>query len=296
MVRFPSARRWAAGALAALTLSAAAPIAAAETAQPSMWRLSDANNTIWLFGSVHLLRGDVDWRRPELDAALEAADIVFFEADTQPAAQAALQQQLIATGFFTDGRSLGDLLNAERQAALADVAATMGAPVASLEAMRPWLAFLSIAQGLIVASGASAEAGVETVLSAEAQALGKDLAYFETLGEQLGFFAGLPEDVQLEVLRQTLDERELVTEEMARLVGNWASGNLEAVEDEILEEAPAAFVDVVYTQRNIAWTDALEALMAGDQDVLVVVGAGHLVGDGGLADLLRERGFDVERY
>ena len=49
------------------------------------------------------------------------------------------------------------------------------------------------------------------------------------------------------------------------------------------------------TRRNQAWLPRVEQLLHGDGTSMVVVGALHLVGEGGLVDLLRDQGYQVEQ-
>ena len=66
--------------------------------KPALWRFSDEDSTLWIFGSVHLLDPDLKWRRPELEKALAEVEYVYFEAPLDYFSQA--KAQMIVLGIF----------------------------------------------------------------------------------------------------------------------------------------------------------------------------------------------------
>jgi len=92
-----------------------------------------------------------------------------------------------------------------------------------------------------------------------------------------------------------LEDLDAMIPEMERLYGDWRVGNVEAVEEALLEgfeEFPDLSKKMV-SDRNHSWMAQIEELLAGDRDVIVVVGSAHLVGDQGVVNLLREKGYIV---
>jgi hypothetical protein len=85
--------------------------------------------------------------------------------------------------------------------------------------------------------------------------------------------------------------------EMEELYIRWRAGDVEYVEHMMLEgfeEFPDVFTRMV-GDRNRAWVPQIEELLAGDRDAMVVVGSAHLVGDEGVIELLRKKGYAIER-
>jgi uncharacterized protein YbaP (TraB family) len=56
------------------------------------------------------------------------------------------------------------------------------------------------------------------------------------------------------------------------------------------------FFDVIITRRNANWVPQIETMMKTPGIYFVAVGAGHLIGEGGLPVLLAQRGYKVSRY
>ena len=105
-------------------------------------------------------------------------------------------------------------------------------------------------------------------------------------------------NLQARLLELTLDENADLDAELANLGRAWRNGDAGGLEKLLLRdyrEFPDLYESIVY-RRNRAWVPQVEALLQGEEDVLVVVGALHLVGERGLIELLRRRGVRAERY
>ena len=190
-----------------LAQAAPAPAAAAAAAPiqgegPALWVIKDADSTLYLFGSVHVLRPTTGWASPRVNAAFDSASDVWFEI-TNPEDQAAMMP-LIQQYGLSPQTPLSSRLTPEELAQLDAAAQTIGASAAQMDPLKPWLAALSLSVAPLVKAGYDPQSGVELALKARAQAAGKRLHGFETLEKQVGMLATLPDDVQLEFLRETL--------------------------------------------------------------------------------------------
>lgn len=267
-------------------------------ADPTLWRISDEDSEIYVFGTVHILRPDVEWQTEEVMAAFEAADTVYFEAPVNdPAEAAGMQQAVMATAFNPAGVTLSSLVSAETWSQIEAFAPQIGASAAQLEPFRPWFATLNIGVGFIVSSGYQPDSGVESTLWPLANEAGKTLAYFETVEEQIGFFANMSDETSAALLEQTMAEIEAAPDQLDQLVTAWANGDQAAIDEvmngQMQEEAPELY-EVIIVGRNEVWADDIEALLAGSGTAFIAVGAGHLPGEEGVINMLRERGIEVE--
>lgn len=278
-----------AAAAAALALLTSPTTAAAE---PATWTIRDADSTILLFGSVHLLPDGLDWRPAALDAALAEADDLWFETQTEGGEG---RMATRALGLLPVGESLSVKLSPDGRARLERVSSAVGLPPAAVDGLRPWLADVTLSVAMLIRDGARAEAGVEAVLADAAPGAGR--RYFETPWEQITFLAEAPEADQLAALEETLRQLDEEPELFTRLVRAWLAGDQAAIDS--LGVGPLRSLSPVLYERLIAgrnrrWTERILERLAGSGTTVIVVGAGHLTGPDGVPALLRARGVTVE--
>jgi uncharacterized protein YbaP (TraB family) len=268
------------------------------TAQPALWHMSDEDSDVYIFGTIHILPADLEWRSAEIDAAFASAQTVYFETPSDAEAQAAMQPLIVQLGLNHDGRSLSSMLDDETNERLQRIAPSVGLPVAQLEIFRPWLAGLSVSVGYLMSQGQDPNSGVEQVLAAEAAAAGQTVAFFETPEQQLHFFADMSEDVQVNFLAQGLVDIESgealsVLEQMDE---SWVSGDIDGL-DELVNggmktEMPEVY-QTIFVNRNNNWVLQIEEILDGSGTVFIAVGAGHLAGEDSVITQLRSRGYDI---
>jgi uncharacterized protein len=290
-----------AAALAAMEAFEAGAIAKAKASRgpgsPALWTLKDADTTIYIMGTVHLLRPDLEWRSPEIDAAIAAADTVVFEADTtSPEAGRELMKFFTTQGMFTDGTQLSSLLTKPEVAQLELALNEIGLPLEAIQPMRPWYAALNMSVMQMTQEGFDPEAGVEMTVESEAGARGASFEYLETVEQQLGEFAGLDSCSQVEFLMQSAESLKQGTEMLDLLVAEWADGDTAGLGT--LMADPQAFgsdetYDALLKNRNERWAPMISGMLDKPGTRLIAVGAGHLAGQDSVIAMLRAKGYEV---
>lgn len=266
-------------------------------ADPSLWHIQDEDSDIYVFGTVHILRPGMEWQTEDVMSAFNAADTVYFEAPVNDPAQASsMQQVVLANAMNPAGVTLSSLVSDETWASIEEFAPQVGFSAAQLESLRPWIATVQLSVGFIVAAGYNPESGVEATLWPMANEAGKSLAYFETVEEQIGFFANLPQDVEVRLLEETMAEFAQSPDQIDRLVTSWANGDQGAIDavmnGQMRTDAPEVH-DVIIVQRNLRWVEDIAEMLDGSGTTFIAVGSGHLPGEQGVISLLRDRGIDV---
>lgn len=282
-------------AASAWALAACAP-APAPPANPALWRIADADSEIWLFGTVHVLPPDLVWRGERVNAAFASADEFVTETDTSAEAVAQFPALAARYGMLPADQALSALLAPADQERLVEVVRELRLDHTQIERMRPWFAALQLSYAYALREGHSSDAGVESVLAAEARSRGKRLSFFETPEEQIRILADLaPADEAhfLSVTLRQISDKEAIGE----MDDAWARGDVAALESALApqwEEAGAIVHEAVILRRNRAWAGEIAERLGGSGRVFIAVGAAHLVGDGNVVDLLRARGIAVE--
>lgn len=267
----------------------------AEGQGPALWVIKDADSTLYLFGTVHLLRPTTAWGTERVDAAFDSADRLVLEV-SNPDDQAAVIP-LIQQHGLSLATPLSSLLNTEEIAALDTAAKTLGLSAAQMDPFRPWFAALTLSVATITKAGYDPASGVELILKARAEAAGKPVTGFETIDEQIRILAGFPEADQLAFLRTTLEEFETAAVDLDRLVESWAAGDVDAIETVALEpmrESSEELYQALLVRRNTNWADQIQTMLDGSGAVFIAVGAAHLAGDDSVQEILERRGVDVD--
>lgn len=286
-------RRPFAAALAALALLACA---APASAKPPVWIVRDKDSELVLFGSVHVLQADLDWRPAKLDQALKSADDLWFELPIDADAQAETARLATAHGYLPQDQSLSAMLSPKGRQRLMAACARYGLSPPLIDRLEPWYAEVALSVAQFRADGAEVESGVEQTLSATAPASAKRRA-FETPAQQIAMFDGASRQAQIQSLEEILADIDAGKNDFKGLVRAWMAADVKTLDKEVLQPLRAAspeIYDRLVVQRNAAWTQALDARLKGKGRTVVVVGVGHLIGPGGVPARLRALGYSVE--
>jgi len=290
--------------LAPLLLLAAAPVqpqahpALPQQAHPAMWKLADADTTIWLFGSIHILPAGTNWMDPKIKAAIDGSQSLTIETvlDQDPGKVANILMNL---GTASGLPPLSQRVPPARRAQLAALIKASGVPASLLDGMKSWAAAIMLTGAALQQIGvdAAASPGVEPQLTALFRSLGKSVDGLETPEAQLGFFNQLPESAQRAFLVATLDNPAKSRADFRKMIAAWARGDPAAIEKSFADdpEFTPALRDLLIRQRDRNWAELLAKRLEKPGTVFVAVGAGHLVGPDSVQKMLAKKGLRVER-
>jgi len=268
----------------------------AAMAEPALWRVTAGDRTVWLFGSVHLLPEGGFAVEGALEAALAGADRVCMEIDADATDEVTQATVTMGRAVDPEGRDLFELLGPEADR-VRGAAEDAGVPIEALAMFEPWFAGITVSVMALQSHGYDVQHGVEQVIQAEARAAGKPGCGLETLDGQLDILDSLPPELQAEILLQAIEEAAEIDRLIEPMVAAWRDGDeagLERSLEDDFGDYPELAETLIY-DRNRRWASQVEDMLEGDEDVLLVVGAMHLVGERGLPALLEARGLQVER-
>jgi len=277
-------------------LLAGLPAFAVENGHPlSMWQIDGASNSIYLLGSIHMLR-EKDHPLPSaIYDAYSQAEALIMEIDMDdidPVADQALANDL---GLIQDGRTLPDLMGAELYAEAESLAEALQIPLKLLDKSEPWYAAINVEMMMLMRIGFNPMHGIEFHLAEIASRDNKEIFGLETTRQQLEILDRLSLPSQRDLLIQTLSDSAELAEVMDDMVDAWRYGDIEFLENNLLAEMQEfdELHQAIVVNRNRNWVVRIEELLRENDDYLIVVGALHLVGDQGVPNLLSQRGFDV---
>lgn len=287
-------KMWIGLALLALGGCGTAP-QAADDADPALWVVKDADTTVYLFGTVHMLKPGLSWFDEGVKTAFDASDELVLELVMPP--QAEMQALVSELGMTRGGPALPDQLPPAEAAKFRAALPGMGFAPEALDHAEPWLAATMLSAAPLRQLGYDEKDGAEAVLTAAAARAGKKVEGLETAREQLGYFDRLPMAAQRALLIDTIDDLPKAGETIDQMVASWRKGDADGLArlmNEDLGRSPELAKALLAT-RNAKWADRLKQRMQAPGTVFVAVGAGHLAGPAGLQAELAKRGLKAER-
>jgi uncharacterized protein YbaP (TraB family) len=267
---------------------------AAPQAKPALWKLSDPDTTIYLFGTVHVLPENLKWRTPRFDRTVGQAKELVLEINDMDD-KAGLAQLYKRLAFSPGLPPVLDRVPADKRAELQALLEKSGLKPAQLDSMETWAVAVTLGASMYATMGASSDNGVENQLRASFK--GKPVEGLETTEQQLGYFDAMPEETQRKLLISMIDDMKNASAEFRKMLAAWSSGNTAAIAqtfDDELKKAPE-IAQVLIDKRNANWVEWLKRRLDKPGTVMVAVGAGHLAGKGSVIDLLQRQGYKVQR-
>lgn len=279
-----------------------APTESASTGKPpprgSVWVADREGKAgkLFLCGTIHILR-ESDYPLPVgYSTAYQQSSKLVLELPPGASDAPEFRNRVMELGQYPAGESLETSVKPELWKEFEAWCKRRDLTTFQMRNYRPWLAALVITSTEYAALGAKADKGADQHFEARARRDGKPGEGLETVELQLQLFSQLTPAMQEEMLAQTLGEVSAVSQEFEKMISSWKNGELEALHQMLTREAEKypELMKLFITNRNHAWIDRLDAMLQRGENVMVLVGAGHLGGEpDGVLSLLRQRGFRV---
>jgi uncharacterized protein YbaP (TraB family) len=265
-----------------------------EVARPALWKISDADTTIYLFGTIHALPQGIDWFGGPLQQAFDGADQLVTEI--LPMDPSSMQASVVNRAALPAGQTLRALLSPEQKAEYEGAMASLGVQAGNLDRVEPWFAALYLVNMSVAREGYGSTNGVETALNARAKALGRSQIALETVDFQLGVFDALPLDVQKRYLNEVAASLPETRAQLDAMIGAWKRGDADELARVInSDEDDPVMMEALLFSRNRTWAGWIKERMGKPGTIFVAVGAGHLAGPGSVQQQLERMGIASTR-
>lgn len=267
-----------------------------DNSDPALWVVKDKDTTIYLFGTIHMLKPGLTWFDEAVKQAFDKSDTLVTEIAevTDPAT---VGPTVMKYAPDAQGKLLRDKLTADQRKRYETEIAKLGVPAAALDKLDPWYVSTVVAVMQYQKNGLNPESGAEDTLYKAAKAAGKKQVALETMEQQFGWFDATPEKEQVDGLMEVLTKGDEAKQFIERMTGAWNKGDpdtLAVVINENMDSTPET-KKLLLTDRNARWADWIAARMKTPGTVFVAVGAGHLAGKDSVQDGLKARKLKVKR-
>ena len=269
------------------TAKVQAAIAAATDADPALWVVKDKDTTIYLFGTIHVLKPGLSWFDDGVKKAFDSSDELVLEM-VQPDT-ATMQNIVLSKAYSLTGPTLIERLPEADRGLYLTAMMNLGISPAAFDRAQPWFVATNLSLLPLMKLGYDPKSGPETVLTAAAATEKKAIKGLETPEQQIGYLAGLPDKVQLQFLESTLKDLPKTAELMDGMVAAWSHGDPNALAkymNDGLDDSPELAKTLLF-DRNARWAQWIKARLDRPGTVFIAVGAGHLAGDKSVIDQLK---------
>ena len=263
--------------------------------RPALWKLSDDDTTIFLFGGVHMLPTGLDWQSGMVNEVINSADMLVLELS--PEEQAKAPDVLASLAADTPQEPIEDRIPPQFVSEFEKLASRTRISRAQLDGMESWAAALMLGNAVSRNAALSLDNGTEKQLTKRFEAQGKPVSGLETAEYQLGLFDNLSQQTQDTLLARTIGDAETAGAKFDRLIKAWAKGDTDSIAryaDSELRAVPGLALPLL-TRRNQQWAVWIRDRMEAPGTILIAVGTGHLVGDDSVQSMLEAQGYKVER-
>jgi uncharacterized protein len=264
----------------------------ADGALHSLWELHGKHNTVYLLGSIHVLRQSDYPLAPAVLEAYRDAKSLLMEVNLEEMSSEQVQAEMLGSATLPGGKTLPEVLGKERYGRADALAHEVGVDLSLFDQFAPWFAAEAISQLQLTQLGFQPESGVEMYFMERARSDGKSVAGLETVHDQISVFQNMSLDTQSAYLVSSLEQAHDLPKEVDSMVRAWQRGDTQWFADQLKSELgqdPRLYQSVLVT-RNRKWIPKIEALLNDDKNYLVIVGTGHLVGRDSVIELLKKDG------
>jgi uncharacterized protein len=285
--------------LSTLMLLQTAALARPPSTQPAkgvFWEIKSASNRIYLFGSIHLAKADFYPLPAAVEAAYRQADTLAVEAD--PTDPAATEKAMPLLTYAAPDK----LENHLSEQTWHQLKAMTGPAVESFQTLRPATLTMAFTLQFFAQKGYEPKYGVDLHFIHQAKADRKKLLEFEGMEFQAGVLGGLSDadgDAMVGEMLRGLRSGALQLEAEA-MIDAWKYGNAPRLADVLRDAAnkddgSKKIMKRLLEDRNVGMAQKIMRLLKAGEKAFIVVGAGHMVGENSIVQILRQQGFQVRQ-
>jgi uncharacterized protein YbaP (TraB family) len=282
----------AASQLLAQGAAAPAPVPAKKA---MFWKVSSANNVAWLLGSIHVGSKSMYPLPAEIEDAFKRSSALLVEIDINHVDLQKMQMLLFQTGMYGGDETLWDHVSPETRQRLEAFCEKYGVPAMAMSKMKPWAAAMMVSTIPLMKSGMEMGLGIDKHFLDQAEKANKRVVEIESADEQMKLVSGITAEMLEKSVAASANQDP--QEQGKRLQQAWVSGDTAQMEKMMQEQTSDAveFAKTMVADRNLHMADVAEQFLKGKEVAFVVVGAGHMVGPGGVVRILEKRGYKVEQ-
>jgi uncharacterized protein YbaP (TraB family) len=225
--------------------------------------------------------------------------VLALEADPEKGNDPDLQQRMLLAALYDDGDTLRKHLSQQTYDVVVGEMKRIGLPMEAFSKTKPWFLALTIGITELQRLGFNQEYGIDRYFAGKARGK-KKIVQLESFDYQINLLNGFSDREQELFLLYTIRDIKNIEKYMDKMVFSWRTGDAKTMESILMEtinESPdlQTIYEKLYYGRNREMAGRIEQYLNSGDTHFIVVGAAHLVGERGIVELLRKKGYKVEQ-
>ncbi len=265
-----------------------------------LWKATSGTNTVYILGSLHFMKKEAYPLARKIEDAFDVSDVVVVEANINDIARVDVQK-LIDTAFYTGDDTLENHVSAETYSLVKKQYEKLGIPLWLVSRQKPWFLALTITSFELAKLGFDPNYGIEMHFTSKALPK-KRIEELESFEYQINLLSGFSDREQEMFLLETLKDVQAYEAEAEAdaLLRAWQTGDTKRLESIVMkngsdEGSLSQVYEKLMYQRNRNMTSKIEGYLKKRETCFVIVGAGHLVGNRGIIESLKSKGYTIEQ-
>ncbi len=266
-------------------------------AKSCLWEIRTSANSLYLLGSLHLLKSSAYPLAAEIEQAYSASQKIVFETDIGGMMDPAVQAKMLELGLYPEGQDLFQNISGSTRKKVVAKLEDIGMPPSYFSRFKPWLLAVTLTTLELQRLGFDPQYGIDLHFYTRARADQKELAYLETTEFQLELLGKMTAQDEQAFLNQTLKDLEISAKLADEMLLAWQNGDIDQLYDVLFQSFKdhPGIEDRLLTRRNRNWIRQIKKMLKRPKNTMVIVGAGHLLGPEGVVELLKRGGYQVKQ-
>ncbi|MEL6681852.1 MAG: TraB/GumN family protein [Pseudomonadota bacterium] len=289
----------------------AANVADMPFSEGTLWSATRGKDAITVIGTMHIYDPRLNPLYDRISDKVATADLVMLEAT--PKEEAELQELIVTDPdllFITEGPTLRTLLDDETWDLIARAATDRGIPGFMAAKMQPW--YLSLVLSIppcATQDMLAGDLGLDHMISEGADAAGVPMQALEPVTTLFELFQSSPFDEQIDMLMVNLTSPDIQQQMFVAMLDSYfaqevgtlwemsriAMTELPDVDEDTAAQMFAQIEDLLLIKRNRNWMPVINAAVEEHDNLVVAVGAAHLIGTEGILQFLQDDGWTLTR-
>lgn len=263
-----------------------------------LWKIQSKTNTVYVLGSIHFFKREIYPLNQKIESAFGQSEILVVEANVDDIRNVDVQK-LMERAFYPENDTLEKHVSPEIYELVKKETSGLGIPVELINKQRPWFLAMTLEALESLKLGFDPNYGIDKYFLSKAEGK-KRILELESIDYQLNFLSGFSDKDQELLLLYTLRDLKLLEQELEQLSKAWTSGDTKSMESILTRSVSednrfASILEKIVYERNRKMASKIEDLLRTSETYFVIVGAGHLVGDRGIIENLKRKGYLVEQ-